>query len=235
MLLLLGGAVYSLAQTFVALLRGSIFAALTAGGMTLFMAGAVATFAVTWFTSSARYADSGDTGTTLRINPSIVWCLAVTLCGGALGSASYVAFISRGVDQLPLATPGGESVNRYLMICLLIISLIGLSALLKRRDSGYLRLSPNGIESADIFQTRTARWRDIVDVTDSPDKRSRNPIGFILKDDKPIVVANADRYEPNFGALYWMVRHYWKHPELREELTDGRALERLHSEQFDAE
>ena len=30
-----------------------------------------------------------------------------------------------------------------------------------------------------------------------------------------------------------MIRHYWKHPENRAELTDGRALERLRNEQFD--
>ena len=42
-------------------------------------------------------------------------------------------------------------------------------------------------------------------------------------------------YAPNGAALYWMVRHYWKHPEDRAELTDGRALERLRTEQFEAE
>ena len=57
-----------------------------------------------------------------------------------------------------------------------------------------------------------------------------------LKDAKPIVFANADRFASSFGAaLYWMVRHYWKRPENRAELTDGRALERLHNEQFDSE
>ena len=30
-----------------------------------------------------------------------------------------------------------------------------------------------------------------------------------------------------------MIQPYWKHPENRAELTDGRALERLRKEQFD--
>jgi hypothetical protein len=29
-----------------------------------------------------------------------------------------------------------------------------------------------------------------------------------------------------------MVRHYWRHPDDRSELTDGRALERLRDEPF---
>jgi len=29
-----------------------------------------------------------------------------------------------------------------------------------------------------------------------------------------------------------MVRFYWKHPESRDELTDGRVIERLRDEDF---
>jgi hypothetical protein len=56
-----------------------------------------------------------------------------------------------------------------------------------------------------------------------------------LKDKKPIVVKNASGYAPSGAALYWMIRHYCRHPENRAELTDGRALERLRTEQFDPE
>ncbi|MGV0746093.1 hypothetical protein [Mycolicibacterium sp. XJ870] len=192
----------------------------------------VATLATTWFASPTRFAESADNGTRLRINPYIAWCYGVTLVGAILGSAFYIAFISRGIAELPLATPGRDVVNRYLMISLLILSLFGLAALLRRRGAGYFRIGPDGVENADIFRTRTARWHDVVDITDKADKRSRNPIVFVLKDAKPIVVPNADRYEPNFGALYWMVRQYWQHPEDRAELTDGRALERLRNEDF---
>lgn len=227
--------VYSVAQTILALRRESIPAALTSGGMTLLYSGALATLAATWFTSPAKYADSDMRGTTLRVNPSIAWCWALTSIGGVVGSACYLLFISRGVAGLPLTTPGRDTATRYLMIGLLVLSLTGLVAILRRRGSAYLRLGADGLEYADIFRTRTARWADIVDISDAADKRTRNPIVFALNDAKPIVVANADRYEPGFGALYWMVRHYWRHPEDRDELTDGRALERLRNEQFAAE
>ncbi|WP_156616969.1 hypothetical protein [Mycobacterium sp. 852014-52144_SCH5372336] len=230
-----GGVGYSVAQTVVALQRGSVLAALTSGGLTLFFSGALVTLATTWFSSPTKYAKSDTHGTTLRVNPLIAWCWSLTLVGAAIGSVCYFAFVSRGVAELPFATPGRDTVNRYLMITLLVLSLTGLVAMLRGRGVARLRIGPDVIEHADILRTRTARWADIVDIADVADKRTRNPIIFVLNDGKPIVVPNADRYEPGFGTLYWMVRHYWKHPEDRLELTDGRALERLRNEQFTAE
>ncbi|HET6735449.1 PH domain-containing protein [Mycobacterium sp.] len=231
-LILAGGVVYSLAQTVIALQRGSALAALTAGGMTVTFSGFLATLAITWYAAPTHYAGSGDSGTTVRINPFILWCWGVTLVGAAIGSACYLALILRGLDELPLTTPGRATVTRYLMITLLVLSVTGLVAMLRRRGRAYLRIGPDEVEHADIFRTRTARWDDIVDISDKADRRTRNPVVFVLKDAKPIIVPNADRYETNFGALYWMVRHYWKHPENRDELSDGRALERLCNEQF---
>lgn len=234
-LLFLAGAIYSVAQAVVTLQRGSVLAALTAAGLGVFASGVVATVSATSLTSSRLHADSDNRGTTLRANPFAVWCLVVALIGAAFGSGFYVVFIRPGGEELPFAAPGRGLVSQFLMGCLLLISLIGLAALVRRREPGYLRIGRDGVENADIFQTRTARWEDIVDITDKADKRSRNPLVLKLRDDKPIVVANAAAYAAGSPAMYWMVRHYWKNPENRAELTDGRALERLRAEQFDAE
>lgn len=234
-LLFLAGAIYSVAQVAVALQRGSVLAALTAAGLAVFTFGVVATVSTTSLTSSRLYAASDERGITLRANPFVVWCWVITLIGAAFGSGCYVVFIRPGGAELPFAAPGRGLVNQFLMGSLLLISLIGLAAFVKRREPGYLLIGRDGVESADIFQTRTARWEDIVDITDKADRRSRNPLVLKLRDDKPIVVPNAASYTAGSSALYWMVRHYWKHPEDRAELTDGRALERLRAEQFEAE
>jgi hypothetical protein len=42
----------------------------------------------------------------------------------------------------------------------------------------------------------------------------------------------AGSYPPEGRALRRIVHCYWKHPENRHELTDGRALERLRNEDF---
>jgi hypothetical protein len=234
-LILGGGIVYFLAQTVFALQRGSVPAALTAGGLAVFCCGFGGALAVTVLTSAKRYADCSDAGTTVRVHPAIAWSYGIASLGGVVGSACYIAFVSFGTTELPLTTPGRETVNRYLMISLLVLSLAGLAALIKRRETGYLQLGPDAVESADLLRTRTTRWDDIVDVIDKAHRQTRNPIVLVVKDAKPVVIPNADRYASSGGALYWMVRNYWKHPEDRDELTDGRALERLRNEQFDAQ
>jgi hypothetical protein len=205
----------------------------TAGGLAVFFCGAAGAFCVTLVMSAERYADWSSAGITVRIHPAILWCYGIALIGAVIGSACYITFVSLGTVELPLATPGRETVNRYLMITLLVLSLTGLVAMLRRRGRAYLRIGPDGVESADILRTRTARWDDIVDITDKADRRARNPIVLIVKDAKPIVVLNADRFASSGAALYWMARHYWKHPENRDELTDGRALERLRDGAFE--
>jgi hypothetical protein len=228
-----GGIVYSFAQTVVLVRHGSFGAAVTAGGLVLCFSGFLGAFCVTLLVSANRHADWNSAGTTVRVNPAIAWLYGIALLGGVLGSSCYLVFVSRGLADLPFAPSGGGRATRYLMISLLVLSVGGLIALLRTREPGYLRFGVDGIEHADMFRTRSARWEDIVDVTDKANKRARNPIVFVVKGAKPIVVSNADRYGDSGAALYWMTRHYWQHPENRNELVDGRAFDRLRREQFD--
>lgn len=149
----------------------------------------------------------------MHVNHSAVWCFVVALVGDLVGSATFVAF---GPDEdfvMPFAAPGRGSVNQFLMTSLLIVSVDGLAALIKRREPGYLRIGPDGFENADILRTCRARWDDIVAITDIADRRARNPLSFVLRDAKPIVVPATAGYAAGGNAIYWMVRHYWKHPE----------------------
>lgn len=229
-----GGMVYFLVQTVASVAQGSWPAAVTAGGLAVFTFGLFGALSFTFLVSATRYAEWGPAGTTVRVNPAIAWSYGVALLGGVVGSSCYLLFVSRGLVNLPFAAPGGGRVNRYLMITLLVLSVTGLIALLRSREPGYLRVGIDGIEHADIFRTRSARWNDVVDVIDKADKKVRNPIVFVVKDAKPIVVPNADRFASSGAPLYWMARHYWTHPEHRDELADGRALDRLRNGQFEA-
>jgi hypothetical protein len=215
-----GGIVYFAAQMLIAVHRESVTAAVAAGGLAVFCVGSVAALAVTFLASARQYAAWTPSGTTLGVNPVIAWSYGVALAGAVVGSAFSVVFGS------------GRGVTRYLLSSLLIISLIGLIALLKSREPGHIRVGFDDIVYADAFHTRTARWGSIVAITDMADKRARNPIVLVLENEKPIVISNADRYASSGAALYWMVRHYWRHPEDRTELTDGRALERLRNAHF---
>lgn len=233
LLVFMVGVVYFVVQAVVSLEQGSVAAGLTTGGLAVFCVGFVGALSATYFLSARRYAEWSQAGTVVRIHPAIAWSYGIALLGGVVGSLCYLFFVSRGLASLPFATPGGERVNRYLMITLLVLSVTGLIALLRSREPGYLRVSVDGIEHADMFRKQSASWGDVVDVTDKSDKRARNPIVFAVKGSKQIVVPNADRFGSSGPALYWMVRHYWKHPESRDELGDGRALDRLRDEDFD--
>ena len=231
-----GGAIYSVAQAATAVHRGDYVAATITGGLAVFSSGAVLTIAVGRLRSNTPRVVSDAAGTTFRPDPAAIWLLVIALVGAMVSSAFYVIFVPQGQVDIPFTSPGGGRRSLSLMWALLILSVGGLVALVVRRRSGYLRLAPHGIENADIVHTRNASWEDITDITDqAPKKHSYQPIVFGMRDAKPIVVNNASGYASSGAALYWMVRHYWKHPEDRDELSDGRALERLRNEQFAAE
>jgi hypothetical protein len=116
------------------------------------------------------------------------------------------------------------------------VAVWGLTSLLRRRTTGYVRLTPRGFELANLVLTQEGTWDDVVDITDEYlDKQARHHTVFVMKEGKPKVLKNTSGFVPSGAALYWMIRHYWKHPEDRGELTDGIAIERLRKEQFVAE
>jgi hypothetical protein len=236
-LIFVAGSVYSVVQSVIAMNRDDYVAAMIAGGFAVFSLGLVVAIAAGKLRSNTLRAASDSTGTTLRSDPIASWFLGISMVGAIVSAALYVIFVPRGEVELPLTTPGREGRNLFLMWSLLTISAIGLIALIVRGGSGYLCVAPHGVENADVLHTRKVSWDDIVDVTDeAPKTPSRHPIVLVMKNnERPIVVPNASSYSAGGAALYWMIRHYWKHPENRTELADGRALERLRNEQFEAE
>jgi hypothetical protein len=229
-------AVYSVAQTVTAVNRADYVAATITGGFAVLSSGAVLAIAASKLRSRTLRGVSDSSGTTLRPDPVAIWVLGVAFVGAMVSSAFYVVFDLRGEVDLPFTTPGREGRSFSLMSALLVISTMGLIGLMMRGRSMHLRLAPHGFEYADIMRTRSGSWDDVANVSDEARReRAYHPITFVLKESKPVLVHNASGYGPSGAAVYWMVRHYWKHPEDRAELTDGRALERLRNEDFDPE
>jgi hypothetical protein len=105
----------------------------------------------------------------------------------------------------------------------------------RRGGIGYVKLTPSGIDIADIKSTESVSWNDVVAVDDHSEtnKKTRKAIVLRFQDGTEKTIDGADFYVPNGAALYWMVRQYWRHADDRPELTDGRALERLRDGRFD--
>lgn len=118
-----------------------------------------------------------------------------------------------------------------------VAALIGISGLItawRRGGVGHVKLTPTMIENADILAIRTYEWNNVVDVADHAESRkARRAVVLRLRDGREEIISVADIYLPRGVGLYWLVRHYWRHPEDRMELVDERALKRLREGRFD--
>ncbi len=93
----------------------------------------------------------------------------------------------------------------------------------------YLFLGPDGIEFAGFIAPKSAKWEDVKSIADKLPNEERfwNPMVVTLKNGKNLLMEAPGTYTPKGTALIEMVRFYWQHPEQRDELTDGRALQHL--------
>ena len=199
------------------------------------MLGALLALGIGRVRASTLRGESDSTGTTLRGDPLVGYFLCLSFIGAAVSSGLYL-FAPHGNETILFSAAGRDLVNQYYMGCLFIVSLIALPVMFRRHRSIYFRLAADEVEYSDTTRPITRTWVDVTDITDEEVKRpSHRPISILVKNDKPILIRNAGGFVPDAPALYWMVRHYWKHPENRAELTDGRALERLRNQQFEPE
>jgi hypothetical protein len=156
--------------------------------------------------------------------------LALMVPSGVLA----VILLRRGEFDLPMSRGMQLIYMPGMFAALVVVAVSALLATLRRRGVGYVKLTPAMIESANARKTRAVEWGDVVDISDSSgEKDFRRAAILHLKDGTEEAILGLDFYVPKGGSLYWMVRHYWKHPEDRMELVDSRAAVRLREGRFD--
>lgn len=151
-------------------------------------------------------------------------------------AALFAVLLSRG--HLDLSTTRGMQIAVSTAFWVLaLLAVIALVAGIHRGGAGYLKFTPTRIEIADVLKTRVVEWDDVVDVRDVASTTKANQGGramvLCLRGGAEEVVSGLPLYVPRGVSLYWLVRHYWKHPEHREELVDSRAPRRLAEGNFD--
>ncbi|GAA1480978.1 hypothetical protein GCM10009624_14180 [Gordonia sinesedis] len=119
-----------------------------------------------------------------------------------------------------------------------VLLMIGYTEVHRRRNGEpRVEMSPHGVVLVDSWSCSDFPWGEMVRIDD----RTRSGTS---QNGHPIVIATSDRthvfndalsYTPGGAALYWMLRHYWLHPDHRDELTDGRALRRYLAGDFPVE
>jgi hypothetical protein len=110
-----------------------------------------------------------------------------------------------------------------------LTGITNLWSLFKRGGNSIQRLSPRGFELSQGVSSVNGEWDDVVEMADRrPGKRPpiRATLVVTFSDGKVRTQA-IDSYTPGGEALRRLVRYYWINPDRRDELTDGRAIERL--------
>ncbi|WP_231750763.1 hypothetical protein [Mycobacterium sp. NAZ190054] len=150
-----------------------------------------------------------------------------------VGGGLFTAFAPFGHIDLPISR-GKPILFPSIMGSAVLMTAAGLVTAWRRGGLGHVRLTPALIEIADVAALRSFEWTEVLDVVDHAESR-RGPRTVVLRlrDGGEAVISSADVYLPGGAGLYWLVRHYWKHPEDRDELVDGRAVERLRKGEFD--
>lgn len=117
-----------------------------------------------------------------------------------------------------------------------LTSLLSVGAVVSHRGGSmnYLRLTPQGFENVVIRTTARGAWSDIADIdppTTEPD-RSRGHALTLAMTDGSVARIPTHSLVADDGPLRAMIRFYWRNPALRDELTDGRAAQRLRAVDF---
>jgi hypothetical protein len=216
-----------------AALRGHYLTTVVAVGWAAFPVAVVLALALAANGQAALRASYDSIGTTIFPDK---WFTVLFFAGLVVlipGGVLFVIFVPRGDIDIPMSR-GLQIFSPGLMGFAVVVAIIGLISAWRRGGIGYLKLTRSGIDNANIAFTKSVVWDDIVDVTDTAEtKRTRKAIVLCLRDGSEEVIEGADLYVPRGAALYWMVRHYWRHPDDRSELTDGRAVDRLRDGRFE--
>ncbi|WP_235733207.1 hypothetical protein [Mycolicibacterium neoaurum] len=173
---------------------------------------------------------SDVTGFTVLADKRFAALLITGLAVLAPSAAALAFLIPRGAIDIPMSR-GMQVFSPVVLIAGAMFAVGGLVAIARRGGLGYLKFTPAMIEYADAVKTRRYEWDDIVDIKDHADAKNGASVGrsvvLCLRDGSEQVIGGLNVYVPTGVALYWLFRHYWKHPDDRPELVDARSAERL--------
>ncbi len=223
-----GFGVFTAAWTVVFIVRGEIVNAVVALGLSVFCFGFIIPFFTVVPGKVAPRVNVDDGGTTFWPDRSIEVPMQIALLGGVMASAVYTIFAPAGKVSIPIPPAMRYSLPVTSAVFLLIVVPLAVRNF-RRGSMKYLRLSPSGFELEEGWRSESGGWEQVKDVTDAaPGQQTSTsgPVVFVMSDGSAPTIA-AGAITPNGMALRELVRFYWRHPESRDELTDGAAVKRL--------
>jgi len=171
-----------------------------------------------------------DAGITLRPDQRVDSLLIASTFGAFFAMAFYA--ILAPLDMVTIAVPRNDE-KYFVFACAaaVLVGIFSLRQIIRRRGTSYLRMTVESLEIGNTVSSAERSWNEVTHVADRP-QRARQPTGttYITSSDGRTRILPSDWYTPGGHALRELVLFYWQHPERREELTDGRAAERLEAQ-----
>lgn len=168
----------------------------------------------------------------LVIRRSLAYEIATILCSGSLAAACALLGIGTHSDSLTL--PLHPPIPPWAALATAVAAFAYLVVYLTRPQAHRLVLRPGYIVFPTIIRpVKLLGWAAVSGVTivshnscqgtvrlESPSRNPRRPKRERIR---------AEKLSIGSAATYWLIRFYHEHPELRTELSDERAVERLRS------
>lgn len=207
--------------------RAEWLSAAVALGFAVFALGIVAMLVVVASGRVSPRVTCRDGVTTVRPDPRIDRCLMASTIGVFIAMGVYAVFAP--LNMLDIPTPRGDQ-KYYVAMCAVgaAIGVFSMGQIARQRGMSLLRMSADGIAMGNSMTTARRTWDELAEIADRP-RNGRKPTGttYIATDDGGIRTLPSDWYTPAGQALRDLMRFYWEHPEHREELADGQAVQRL--------
>jgi hypothetical protein len=169
-----------------------------------------------------------DEGTTIRPDRAADGFLKWGTVAVAISVATYAIFAPQGRIDIPLPY-GNHRMWDIVAIGLTLTGIVNLWQTFRRGGLSFQRLNARGFELGQGVSSVRGEWDDVTDIADHRPRKSsplRATLFVTFRDGRTRTQA-IDQYTPNGEALRRLVRYYWLNPDHRDELSDGRAIERL--------
>jgi hypothetical protein len=218
---------FCLAWACIYVARGELLSAVVALGFAFLSLGLVLMLAIIVSRKVKPRLQRQDGGILVRPDKRVDYLLMASTFGGFVAMACYAIFAPLGM--IAIRVPRND--ERYFVFACAAAVLVGVFSLrqiIKERGTSYVRMTVHGLETGNTVSSADRSWDDVTDVADRPlNARQATGTTYITTADGRTRVLPTDWYTPGGDALREWVRFYWKHPEDRGELTDGRAMQRL--------
>lgn len=233
-----GFALLCLIWACVTVARGEYLTAVVVLGFSMFCAAPVVLYVLNISGRISPRVEFDATGTIIRPDRFVESCTGAVLLAGTIAAAIFTIFWPQGMIDIPVPHSQRYSIP---VGCagLVVIGAVSLRRLASGQERKYLRLTPEGFEFVHGRKSAHGQWSQISDITDQDPNAPASistpkSITVLTSDGEASTMPVASNFAPNEGeAVRELMRFYWQHPDSRSQLTDGRAVRRLHTELSD--